>query len=97
MLDTNNKFSNEILLNQSLQFSFLGGINFVNCTFKKIDFTGSFFCKTIFENCRFTNVIFRKSDLWSSIFLECQIEESNLTRGDLHKDRVEIHFPFKFH
>lgn len=83
-LGNNEKFSNEILLNQSLQCSILGGINFVNLTFKNIDFTGSFFSKTIFENCRFSNVILRKSEFWSCTFLECQMTESNLTRADFN-------------
>jgi len=74
-LGKNEKFSNEIVLNQSLQCSVLGGINFVNLTYKNIDFTGSFFSKTIFENCRFSNVIFRKSEFWNCTFLECQMTE----------------------
>lgn len=45
VLGNNEKFSNEIVLNQSLQCSVLGGINFVNLTFKNIDFTGSFFLR----------------------------------------------------
>jgi uncharacterized protein YjbI with pentapeptide repeats len=84
LLGNNEKFSNEIILNQSLQCYVLGGINFVNLTFKNIDFTGSFFSKTIFENCRFSNVIFRKSELWSCTFLECQMTESNLTRAEFN-------------
>jgi uncharacterized protein YjbI with pentapeptide repeats len=83
-LGNNEKFSNEILLNQSLQCSVLGGINFVNLTFKNIDFTGSFFSKTIFENCRFSNVILRKSEFWSCTFLECQMTGSNLTRAEFN-------------
>ena len=84
VLGNNEKFLNEIVLNHSLQCSVLGGINFVNLTFKNIDFTGSFFSKTIFENCRFSNVIFRKSEFWSCTFLECQIKESNLTRAEFN-------------
>lgn len=61
-LGNNEKFLNEIVLNQSLQCSVLGGINFVNLTFKNIDFTASFFSKTIFENSRFSKIIFRKSE-----------------------------------
>jgi uncharacterized protein YjbI with pentapeptide repeats len=83
-LGNNKKFSNKILLNQSLQCSVLGGINFVNLTFKNINFTGSFFFKTIFENCRFSNVILRKSEFWSCTFLECQMTESNLTRAEFN-------------
>ena len=84
VLGNNEKFSNEIVLNQSLQCFVMRGINFVNLTFKNIDFTGSFFSKTIFENCRFSNAIFRKSEFWSCTFLECQIKESNLTRAEFN-------------
>lgn len=42
-LGNNEKCSNEIVLNQSLQCSLLGRINFVNLTFKNLEFTGSFF------------------------------------------------------
>ena len=41
------KFSNEIVLNHSLQCSGLGGLNFVNLTFKNIDFTDSFITELI--------------------------------------------------
>lgn len=83
-LGNNENFSNEIVLNQSSQCSVLGGINFVNLTFKNIDFTGSFFSKTIFESCRFNNVIFRKSEFWNCTFLDCQMTESNLTRAEFN-------------
>lgn len=84
VLGNKEKFSNEIILNQSLQCSVLGGIHFVNLTFKNIDFTGSFFSKTIFENCRFSNLILVKSEFWSCTFLECQIKESNLRRAEFN-------------
>lgn len=84
VLGNNEKFSNEIVLNQFLQCSVLGGIYFVNLTFKNIDFTGSFFSKTIFENCTFSNVIVRKSEFWNCTFFECQIVESNLTRAEFN-------------
>jgi len=84
VLGNNEKFSNEISLNQSLQCSVLGGINFVNLTFKNIDFTGSFFFKTIFKNSRFSNVTLRKSEFWNCTFLEWQIKESNLTRSEFN-------------
>ena len=44
-LGNNENFSNEIVLNQSLQCSVMAGINLVNITFKNIDFTGSFFLR----------------------------------------------------
>lgn len=43
VLGNNEHFSNDIVLNYYLQCSILGGINFVNFTFKNINFTGSFF------------------------------------------------------
>ena len=68
-------------MDESLQCSVLGGINFVNVTFKNIDFTGS---KTIFENCKFNNIIFRKAEFWSCTFRDCQVKESNLTRAEFN-------------
>lgn len=84
ILGNNENFSNEIVLNYSLQCSVLGGINFVNFTFKNIDFTGSIFSKASFKNCRFSNVIFRKSEFWNCNFLECQFKESNFTRAEFN-------------
>ena len=84
VFSNNEEFRNEIVLNQYLQCSVMGGISFVNLTFKNVDFIGSFFSKTIFENCRFSNVIFRKSEFWNCSFLECQIKESNFTRAEFN-------------
>ena len=42
-LGNNENFSKEILLDESLQCSILGKMNFLNVTFKNIDFPGSFF------------------------------------------------------
>ena len=41
VLGNNEKFSNEIVLNQAFQCSVLGGINFVNITFKNCEFLNS--------------------------------------------------------
>jgi uncharacterized protein YjbI with pentapeptide repeats len=85
-LGNDEKFSNEIILNQYLQCSVLGGISFVNVTFENIDFTRSRFSQVIFENCRLSNAIFKKSDFWDCIFLECQITESDLTRTEFNSN-----------
>lgn len=45
VLASNEKFVDQSLLDLTVQLSFLNGINFVNVTFKDIDFTGSFFMK----------------------------------------------------
>lgn len=66
-------FSKEILFDQNLQYSILGGITFVNVNFKSIDFTSSFFPKIHFENSRFNTTIFRKMDFWNYDFLNCRI------------------------
>lgn len=84
ILSNNENFSNEIVLNQSLQCSVRGGINFVNFTFKNTDFTSNFFSKILFENYRFSSVAFRKSKFWGCTFLECQIKEYNLTRAEFN-------------
>lgn len=71
MLGNNKKFSNEIILNQSLQCSVLGRITFKNLTFKNVDFTGTFFSKIIFENCKFL-----KSNLKASYFMNSEFKET---------------------
>ena len=84
VIGNHKKFSNEIVLNKYLQRSVIEELSFVNLTFKNIDFTGSFFCNTIFENCRFINVIFTESGFWSCTFSDCQMTESNFTQADLN-------------
>lgn len=41
-------FENEQLVNANLQCSILGGVRFVNTTFKNIDFTGSMISQVTF-------------------------------------------------
>jgi len=56
----NQKFLNEMILDESTQCSMLGTITFFEVDFKKVDFTGSTFVNCKFKNCRFKDVIFRK-------------------------------------
>ena len=81
---TEENFSNEILLNEYLQCAILGKINFFNCDFESIDFTGSTFVACKFNNCRVKNTTFRKSQFWNSTFESCQIEKCDLTRGGFY-------------
>ena len=74
-------FSNEILLDESLQCSILGEITFFDVDFRKVDFTGSNFVGCKFKNCRLKDIIFRKCEFWNFTFENCQIEKCDLTRG----------------
>ena len=73
----NEHFSNEIILNESVQCSILGDITFFNVDFRNVDLTGA--CD--FKNCRFNNVMLLKCEFWNSTFENCQMENCNLTRG----------------
>ena len=84
VLGNNESFSNEDILDKYLQLSILGGVNFVNVSFKNVDFTGSFFSKTIFENCKFNSGIVRKSEFWDCTFQNCQVKNSDLTKVEFN-------------
>ena len=77
----NEQFSNEIILNESVQFSILGDITFFNVDFRNVDFIGSHVVACNFKNCRFNNGMLVKCEFWNSTFENCQIENCNLTWG----------------
>jgi uncharacterized protein YjbI with pentapeptide repeats len=77
-------FSNEILFDQDLSSDILGRINFLNCEFEEVDFTGSYFRTCSFENFIFKNTIFSKCDFWNCTFQNRQILECNLTKSDFN-------------
>ena len=78
-------FSNEMILDESIQCFILGTLTFFEVDFKRVDFTGSTFVNCEFKNCRFKDVILRKCEFWNPTFENCQIERSNLTRANFHK------------
>ena len=84
-LGNNEIFSNDIILNQSVQCSVLEGINFVNLTFNNIDFTGSFFFLRLFLKIVDLVMWYWENPNFGVVpFLECQIKESNLTRAEFN-------------
>jgi len=58
----NEHFSNEIILNHSVQFSILGDITFSKIDFRNIDFIGSHMVACNFKNCRIDNVMLIKCE-----------------------------------
>ena len=76
----NQHFSNEIILNESVQSSILGDITFFKVDFRNVDFIGSHLVACNFQNCRFNNVMLVKCEFWNSTFENCQIENCNLRR-----------------
>lgn len=77
----NEHFSNEIILNQSVQSSILGDITFLETDFRNVDFIGSHVVACNFKNCLFDNVMLIKCEFWNSTFENCQIKNCNLTRA----------------
>ena len=80
----NKQFSNEIILNQSIQSSILGEITFFKIDFRNVNLIGSHMVACTFKNCLFDNVMLIKCQFWNCTFLECQIKESNLTRAEFN-------------
>ena len=85
----NEYFSNEIILNQSVQCSILGGTTFFKVDFRNIDFTGSHMIAFNFKDCIFDNVTLVKCEFWDSTFENCQIENSNLARVDFYDSKFK--------
>ena len=50
-------FLNEMIFDESIQYSLFGTITFFEVDFKRVDFTGSTFVNCEFKNCRFKDVI----------------------------------------
>ena len=58
----NEHFSNEIVLNESLQSSILGDITFFKVDFRNVNFIGSHLVACNFKNCKFNNVLLIKCE-----------------------------------
>ena len=69
----NEDFSNEIILNQSVQSSILGDITFFN-----VDFIGSHVMACNFKNCNFIKVNLTASDFSNFEFIETKFKNSKL-------------------
>lgn len=75
-------FSNEMVLDTSIQCSILATLTFFEVNFERIDFTGSTFINCEFKNCRFKDVTLRKCEFWNCTFENCNIKNCNLTRSN---------------
>ena len=80
----NENFSNEIILNQSVQSSILGDITFYKVDFRNVNFIGSHLVACNFKNCLFDNVLLVKCEVWNCTFENCQIENCNLVRANFY-------------
>ena len=80
----NEQFSNETILNQSVQYCILAEVTFFNIDFRNVNFIGSHIVACDFKNCLFDNVMLIKCEFWNSTFENCRIENCNLTRAGFY-------------
>jgi uncharacterized protein YjbI with pentapeptide repeats len=78
----NQTFTNEIDLDQYLEWNALAGIIFVNCRFEELDLLEKVFGSCDFKDCKFNNLSFRKCQFSNCKFENCQIVNSDLTRAE---------------
>ena len=69
----NQTFSNEIDLDQYIEWNALTGIIFVNYNFQELDLLGKVFGWCDLKNCKFNNLSFRKCQFSNCRFQNCQI------------------------
>ena len=74
----NENFSNETILNQSVQFSILGDITFFKVDFRNVDFIGSHVMAYNFKDCNFINIDLTTSNFYNFIFVETKFKSSKL-------------------
>jgi uncharacterized protein YjbI with pentapeptide repeats len=77
-------FTNEIDLDQYIEWNALAGIIFVKCRFEELDLLGKVFGSCDFKDCNFNHLSFRKCQFWNCKFENCQIVNSNLTRAEFN-------------
>ena len=78
----NQTFTNEIDLDQYIEWNALAGIIFVNCRFEELDLLGKVFGSCDFKDCKFNHLSFRKCQFSNCKFENCQIVNSDLTRAE---------------
>lgn len=76
------KFSNEVIIEQYLDSSLLSTIELEKCTFKAINFDGSNFLNCNFLNCIFQDVTFRKSEFSNCNFNNCQFINCKISKSE---------------
>ena len=79
----NQTFTNEIGLDQYIEWNALAGITFVNCRFEELDLLEGF-GSCDFKDCKFNHLSFRKCQFSNCRFQNCQIIYSDLTRAEFH-------------
>ena len=73
-------FSDEIISTKLLQSSTFIKLIFFNCSFHKVNFSGSSFAKCDFHGCTFSESILKRVDFESCRFDNCKIRDSNLIK-----------------
>ena len=80
----NQTFTNDIDLDQYIEWNALARIIFADCTFQELDLLGKVFGSCDFKDCKFTNLSFRKCQIVNCKFENCQIVNSDLSRAEFH-------------
>ena len=80
----NQTFTNEIDLDQYIEWNALARIIFVNCRFEELDLLGKVFGSCDFKDCKFNHLSFRKCQFSNCKFENCQIVNSDLTRAEFY-------------
>ena len=75
-------FSDEIISTKILQSSTFIKLIFFNCSFHKVNFSGSSFAKCEFDGCTFSEAILKRVEFESCRFEICKITDSNLDKVD---------------
>ena len=81
---SNQTFSNEIDLDQYIEWNALSEIIWVDCRFEYLDLLGKVFGSCNFENCKFNNLSLRKCQFSNCNFQNCQIVKSDLSRAQFN-------------
>jgi len=80
----NQTFTNEIDLDQYIEWNALARIIFGNCIFEELDLLGKVFGSCDFKDSKFNHLSFRKCQFSNCRFQNCQIINSDLTRAEFH-------------
>ena len=85
----NRTYSEESIVNESLQCTILIELNIWNSEFTEIDFIGSDIVQCTFQNCKFENVEFRKCEFLNSTFLNCTFQNCDITRASFEEGKFK--------
>jgi len=82
LMISNQTFSNEIDLDQYVEWDAFPGIDFVDCRFEDLDLLGKVFGSCNFENCKFNDVSLRKCQFSNCNLKNCHFVKSDLSRAE---------------